>query len=163
MSQTTELSLEERLDRIESRTAIGDLVSSYAHGIDKRDIDRFMSVWHEGAEYLLGEVFGDFRGLDEIRRACEEVLWNGVPDTWHITTNHLVELDGDRATGMADVDCAATDHNGRPILIGASYYDEYERRDGRWGIVRRRADIHYLTGLLEGWGLSRESKMRPPQ
>lgn len=161
MTSTPERSVEQRLDLIESRNAINDLISSYAHGMDKRDIDRFMSIWHEGAEYLLGDPFEYFYGLDEILRACTEVIWGGCPDTWHITTNRLITIDGDAATGMADVDCAGTDASGRPILIGASYFDEYERREGRWGIVRRRADIHYLTGLLEGWGLTPESKMRP--
>jgi hypothetical protein len=37
-----------RVTELESRAAIRNLVSDYSHGFDKRDYDRFLSIWSVG-------------------------------------------------------------------------------------------------------------------
>jgi len=157
---STQPTLEQRLDMIESRAAIQDLVSSYAHGHDRHDIDLLMSVWHDDAEYLMGDLFGDHRGLQEIRHACEGLIWKHVPETWHFTTNLLLKVDGDHASAIALCDCHGTEVNGRAIVLACTYHDDYERRVGRWAIARRRLEFHYITGWQQGWGLGKENHFR---
>ena len=46
--------LERRIDEIESRNAMRDLVSNYCHGFDRRDWDCFIGIWHEDAVWDIG-------------------------------------------------------------------------------------------------------------
>ncbi|ABM97346.1 nuclear transport factor 2 family protein [Methylibium petroleiphilum] len=157
MTKFGELTAEQRLDVLESKDAIRDLVSGYALGWDRHDVNLLLSVFHEDAEYLMPGLFGDFRGADEIRRVYDQVVV-AIPETWHFTTNLLLKVDGDRATGISEVNMHGTEASGRPIILAATYLDEFQRRAGRWAISRRMVETHYVTGLLQGWGLTKESK-----
>ena len=44
------MSDDSRIDELVAYEEIRRLVADYAHGVDKRDRDRFVSVWHEDAE-----------------------------------------------------------------------------------------------------------------
>ena len=59
------LSLEQRIDLLETRLALVDLTSDYCHGFDKRDLDRFPK---------LQEVL-----------VIEESYARGTKDTWLLT------------------------------------------------------------------------------
>ncbi|WP_084027735.1 nuclear transport factor 2 family protein [Mycobacterium avium] len=141
------------LNEIRSRLLIQDLVANYCHGMDKHDLDLFMALWHPEAEFLPGEPFGNFYGADEIRRAVTELVWPGLPRTRHWTVNLVVKIDGDQATGLADVIGSATTPDGVMASVDATYEDRYERRDGVWCFVRRRIVVHEFTGLAEDWTL----------
>ena len=83
-----------------------------------------------------------------IRRAVEEVLWPFWRETHHLTTNLcLVFEDRDHTTGVCDVDCMGADQEDNLQVVGASYYDDFERRAGLWRIRRRRVQIHYFNPL----------------
>lgn len=100
----TDDALAARLDLLASRWAIHDLVSNYCHGMDKHDLERFSSVWHEDARFMPGEQFGVFEGRAAIERAAQELIWPGLPTTRHHTVNLVVTFDGDdKATGLSDV------------------------------------------------------------
>ena len=43
-----------RLDRLESRYEIEALVSNYCHGFDKRDYERFLSIWWDDCLWKIG-------------------------------------------------------------------------------------------------------------
>jgi SnoaL-like domain len=53
MTDSPQRSTEDRLDEIESRFAIADLVARYCEGTDTPDVEVFMSVWHDDAVSLL--------------------------------------------------------------------------------------------------------------
>ena len=83
------LSLESRVDRIESRTRIAELVAGYCEGVDRKELDKFTSLWHDDADYLIGAGRGDFHGVDEIAGfpAVAAKAWR---ETYHWTTNHVI-------------------------------------------------------------------------
>ena len=58
-----------RLERLESRYEIEALVSNYCHGFDKRDFDRFLSIWSDDCVWKIGPPFGDFSGHEGIHEA----------------------------------------------------------------------------------------------
>lgn len=60
--------LEARIDRIESRAAMQDLVSDYCHGFDKRDWDRFLAIWWEDCVWEIGPPFGALQGTPGLPR-----------------------------------------------------------------------------------------------
>jgi hypothetical protein len=146
----SEHALLERIGAIESDQELHRLVSDYCHGCDRKDEARFMAIWWPDAEWLIGDPWGDFRGEQEIRETINRI-WEGLPETHHLTTNLVTNIDGDRATGQSDVWCTATDAADRPLLIAATYDDDFERRDGEWRIASRRVKIHFFTPVLEPW------------
>jgi uncharacterized protein (TIGR02246 family) len=144
------------VDELASESAIRALVANYCHGIDKRDRDRFLSIWHPDAEWL-GGPSGDCHGIDEIARALEEKIWPGAAETHHWTSNLVIELDGDRASGMCDADVTVISPRGTPLMVAATYRDACERRAGTWRIRRREMVVHY-TGKLAGLELRRMTR-----
>jgi ketosteroid isomerase-like protein len=138
----------DRLDHVESRWALEDLVANYCHGVDKRDIDLFMSIWHEDALWKIGPPFGDFDGAGGIRHALEDVIWPAWRETHHWTTNLTVAFESpDVATGVCDVNCNGATPDDVMQVVSATYTDRFERRDGRWAIAERVVEIHYFSGV----------------
>lgn len=151
--------LEERLDAVEAQHEIHRLVSDYCHGVDKNDEARFLSIWHSDAEWLIGEPFGDFRGKEEIRHCLVDLIWPAFDESHHWTTNLAVDVDGDTATGVCDVWSTGT-VAATPVFIAATYYDDFERRDGSWAISRRSVDMYYFSAVDRPW--NSEPRISPP-
>lgn len=138
-----------RIDRLESRQAIVDLASEYCHGFDKRDFDRFLDIWWEDCVWNIGPPFGAFAGHEGIREAVIDVLWPAWEESHHLATNHVVSFDGgDRARAVCDVDCVGR-LAGEDVcqIVGATYEDQLERRDGTWRIRQRDVTIHYFNPI----------------
>jgi gamma-hexachlorocyclohexane dehydrochlorinase len=145
-----------RVDELESRTAIRDLVSDYCIGFDSRDIERFMAIWHEDAVWEIGPPFGNFAGAASIRRAVLETLFPAWRETHHLATNLVLTFrDADRASGICNVDCMGATPDNVVQMVGASYADEFERRAGVWKIARRVVTLHYFNPVPG-------AKMTPP-
>jgi gamma-hexachlorocyclohexane dehydrochlorinase len=117
--------------------------------VDRKDLERFSSLWHEDAEYLIGAGRGDFRGLAEIRR-FPEVAGKVWRETYHWTTNHVVEFDGaDTAGGTSDCLAMCTHHTGEVSYVSATYLDRYERRDGQWKFARREVKRWFVSAPVD--------------
>jgi len=137
-----------RVNELESRAAIRDLVSDYCIGFDRHDWDRFIGIWHEDAVWAIGDPFGNFTGHEGIREAVFEVLYPAWRETNHLATNLRIEFsDADHARGKCDVDCMGAAPDGVVQMVGASYTDTFERRSGIWKIARRNVQIHYFNPL----------------
>ena len=138
-----------RLDLLESRAAMQDLVSDYFHGFDKRDYKRFLSIWWEDCLWDIGPPFGRFNGHEGIHSAIYEVLWPAWKESHHLVTNLRIEFDGqDAASAMCDVDCTGLLTNeDECTIVNATYYDNFERRDGEWKISKRKVEIHYFNPI----------------
>jgi gamma-hexachlorocyclohexane dehydrochlorinase len=135
-----------RIDELESTNRLRELVADYCHGLDKRDEERFMRVWHKDAVWEMGSELGDFWGSAQIQQALVNLVWLDYPVTTHLAANHVVEFqDADRATGLCDLSCEATLACGDHLQTLATCTDIYERRNGRWAIVRRSVDVHHST------------------
>lgn len=146
-----------RVDELESRNALRDLVSDYCHGFDKHDWDRFMAIWWPDCVWDIGPPFGTFEGHDGVRSAVHDVLLPFWRETHHLTTNLRLTFETpDLASGICDVDCMGADAEDNFQVVGATYEDRFERRAGVWRIARRRVQIHYFNPIPE-------ARMRAPQ
>ncbi len=140
--------LEDRIDRVESRFALHDLVSDYCHGFDKHDWDRFLAIWWDDCTWEIGPPFGDFHGHGGIARAVKEILWPAWKASSHFTTNLVVRFaDRDHAHGICDVDCIGTTADDIAQTVSATYTDDFERRGGVWKIKVRRVKMHHFSPL----------------
>lgn len=137
----------DRIDELESRIAIRDLASDYCHGFDKRDYERFLAIWWHDCVWDIGPPFGRFEGHEGIRVAIHDVLWPAWQESHHLATNHTIRfLDADNATAVCDVDCVGTLVDEDVCqMVGATYYDTLQRRQGNWKIRERDVRIHYFN------------------
>jgi ketosteroid isomerase-like protein len=138
----------QRIDRLESRQAMRDLVTDYCQGFDRGDFDRFLSIWWEDCVWDIGPPFGAFAGHAGIEKAVKEVLWPVWRETHHLTSNLKVAFeDADNARGECDVDCMGATRDDVVQMISATYRDHFQRRNGVWKIARRDVTIHYFNPI----------------
>jgi uncharacterized protein (TIGR02246 family) len=157
MSTTESTTLEQRIQALEDRNAIIELAAKYNRGVDSYDEDLWMSVFHDDADYNIGDTFGDHKGTDEIR-AILHTLRGYFKEIHHYATNVVVEIDGDVARMEVDADVTATDGKGRALMLAASYVDRAERRDGVWRFALRDITLHYATPVDQPWSLAPETR-----
>ena len=147
--QATLQALLARIDELESRIAIRDLVSDYCHGFDKGDFDRFLSIWWDDCVWDIGPPFGRFEGHSGVHEAVHEVLWPAWRETHHLTTNLKISFDDpDNAHSECDVDCMGVlDGETECTVVGATYRDRLQRREDSWKILQRDVQIHYFNPI----------------
>jgi gamma-hexachlorocyclohexane dehydrochlorinase len=146
--QATVEKLMARVEELESRSEIKDLVIDYCVGFDSKNWDRFMAIWHKDAVWEIGPPFGTFSGHEGISKALHEVLEPAWRETHHISSNIQIEfLDANNARGSSDVDCMGANKNDVVQMVNATYQDEYQRRNGVWKIARRVVTMHYFNAI----------------
>jgi gamma-hexachlorocyclohexane dehydrochlorinase len=140
--------MQRRIDELESRSALRDLVTDYCLGFDNQDWDRFISIWHTDAVWEIGPPFGTFVGHEGIKEAVYEVLYPVWRETHHLTSNlRLTFSDTDHAHGVCNVDCMGATKDDIVQMISATYTDDFERRDEVWKIAKRHVVIHYFNPI----------------
>lgn len=151
--------MDDRLQALEDRLAIQDLMSRYAAMVDQRDWDAMDRVFSPDAtiDYTTtGGISGPYRStLEWLHRALEP--W---PINLHYITNLTVELDGDRAKSRcyfyAPMGRAEQD-GGQLVITNAGWYDDdLVRTDDGWRIARRHCEQTMMVGSLpEGYEIPR--------
>ena len=138
--------LMERIDQLESRNAMRDLVTAYCRGFDSGNYEQFLGIWWPDCVWNIGPPFGVFEGQAGIARAVKEVLWPAWRETHHLTSNLTVTFAGpDDAHGVCDVDCLGATPDDVVQMVGATYRDHFQRRGGEWRIKRRDVTIHFFN------------------
>lgn len=150
-----------RIDLLEARNALLDLISGYAQGFDHHDPELLRSVFHEDAVLDLGPIWGSYRGIDEIMGAADQ-FWTGAPFMHHWMANPLVEIDlaAGTATGSSALDCLSTFTESGTSHIGGRYRDKFVRVEGRWVISERTLDVQFVTPMPD-WKPAQGSETDP--
>ena len=142
MSETM-TGLMERLERVESRLAIGQLPIRYAMAIDSRDLDSWVSLFVSDVQ-----VGRDRFGREELRSYIDVAL-RKFRRSVHQIVGHRVDLvDADHATG-ATYCRAEHEVDDRWIVMAICYFDEYRRVEGEWFFSRRREKHWYAADINE--------------
>jgi 3-phenylpropionate/cinnamic acid dioxygenase small subunit len=130
-------------------TQITNLLYRYAELMDAGDFVNCAELFRHARIKLAGDAYVD---ADAVRQVWE----NGVkryPDgtlrTKHVTTNAIVEIDGDSATARSyyTVFQQTDDFPLQPIIAGR-YHDRFEKVDGRWRWTERDYSLVDLVGDL---------------
>jgi ketosteroid isomerase-like protein len=154
---------EYRLDLLEARNDLLDLISRYGHGFDHRDAALLHSIWREDAVLDL-DFFGRFEGIDAIMGAAAQ-YWEASPFMHHWMANPLVSLDleAGSATAATELDCVCTYVEDGTSHIGGRYLDSFVREDdGRWVIARRVFEIAFVTPMPD-WKPAQGAEAEPLQ
>lgn len=137
-----------RIDQLESRNAMRDLVTTYCRAFDGGNFASFLAIWWEDCVWDIGPPFGVFEGYAGIEKAVKEVLWPVWRETHHLTSNLQVTFEGkDDARGVCDVDCMGATRDDVVQMISATYRDHFQRRGDTWRIKRRDVTIHYFNPI----------------
>ena len=143
--------LRREVRRLRDHEEIRQLLYRYARGVDRADLGCLRSVYAEGGIDRHGPYEGTGAEFAQIVVDAAKNVWEHVGA--HHITNHYIEVDGDRA--RAEVYFLAYHphlDDGRPELavMSGRYLDELERRDGRWGIVRRTVITDWSRSHVDG-------------
>jgi hypothetical protein len=138
------LTLEQRVDRLESREQIRTLSHRYALAVDSRNLDDLVALFVEDAQ--VGRS-GEVKGRPALRAWFSKALGR-LGDTVHYVTNQVIDLDSDtEAHGV--VTCRDEVEIDGEWRVGAiQYWDQYERHDGIWLFRRRKLHRWYLVDAL---------------
>jgi hypothetical protein len=122
--------------------AIETLIMTYAERVDLGDFAGVADLF-DGATYrsVLGDDVMVQEGRDAVLNTFETLVRrypDGTPRTKHVTTNVMVDIDGDTATArsyytvMQQTDVLPL----QPIICGR-YHDAFAKHDGVWRLTDR--------------------------
>jgi ketosteroid isomerase-like protein len=140
--QRTEL--ETRLDAIETRLALRDLVSRYAKAVDTRSLDDLSALFAPDARFGADNGSFDAEGKAAIMADFQRQFM-GMGPSFHAVHDQIIDLDPanpDRASGITT--CHAEVLRDDTMWLGAvRYTDRYVRVDGRWRFAERMLGFFY--------------------
>jgi uncharacterized protein (TIGR02246 family) len=138
--------LVDRVQALEDKAALWQLVSRYAVGVDDQDYDTLRGLFAEDATFLglSGDVTkGSKEVVDYLRSRAESAHKERVHTP---TTQILDELDGDHAKGLVLCYAALFGHDSSDTFFAFRYKDEYVRQDGQWRFASRH--VHGVTHII---------------
>ncbi|MGX1319280.1 hypothetical protein AB7M17_002733 [Bradyrhizobium sp. USDA 377] len=119
------------------RLAIRDLVENWAVWRDAGDWERFATVWHEEGWMSATWFQGPAR---DFMRVSQEGFAKGVR-ILHFLGGTSIDLSGERAIAQTKMTISqrALVHDVLcDVVCTGRFYDFLEKRQGKWGIVRRQ-------------------------
>jgi hypothetical protein len=141
-----QMDLNERLQRVEDRLAIQDLISRYGITLDDRRYNEVGELYTEDARFWqhVPAAGTDVRGRREIVEFYRQRLGNVGP-SYHYHHGHIVEfIDARTARGVVTAH-AEMGVEGRMVLVGFRYHDLYAKGiDDRWRFAERETWFHYF-------------------
>ena len=135
-------SLEARIQRIDDRMAIEQLLMEYGRAVDDRDFAAFAALFTEDGEWKGAQ--GSYRGSKEIRKSMEKMFTEAAADipkghNFHVLTNVIIDLQGDHATASSKFIFYKMNGAKPEAQVAGRYEDRLVRVDGAWKFQQRRA------------------------
>ena len=125
------------MDEMRERQRIREVVENWVLWRDAGDWERFRSVWHEDGWMMATWFQGPAERFIAVSRDGFE---RGV-NILHFLGGSTIELRGDRAvaqTKMQIMQRAPVDGVACDVVCTGRFYDFFEQRQGRWGVVLRQ-------------------------
>jgi hypothetical protein len=131
---TEQLTLEQRIRRLEDRAEIIELTARYCRHVTEANKEAIVAL------YTNDGVFDRSNAEGKVSRGHTELLatyGNSGPNAFlPVIHNHVIELDGDEATGTCVVESPV--RAGKPTGFVSRYEDKYRRVNGRWRFAERK-------------------------
>ena len=143
-------SLTRRVEQLEARVEIAELVSGYAIACDEHDIARLKSQFAEDAVMDSPSKLLQANGREEILAMYVRLFKIRGPG-YHWTHDHFVHFDiahPDQATGLVQSH-AETCPDNEVSVSGMRYDDQYRKIDGRWVFQKRTLKFLYYVPVKD--------------
>jgi hypothetical protein len=124
-------------DEIVEKLAIREVLENWITWRDSGDWERFRTVWTSDG-YMMATWFQG-TAADFIKVSIEG--WNKGVSILHFLGGISIDLAGDRAisqTKMTISQRATVDTHPVDVVCTGRFYDFFQKRDGKWGIVLRQ-------------------------
>ena len=137
--------LDQRMQAIEDRDEIRELTARYCHSIAKAEAATIVDLFCDDGIFEMGERL--VRGRSEL-----EAFYATVSDSPPIPFihNHVIDLDGDQATGLCYVEIRLV-QAGEAYTAAGWYNDRYRREADRWRFAHRLFHVFHWVSLSKGW------------
>jgi uncharacterized protein (TIGR02246 family) len=143
MPPDTELALQRLLDEAEIR----ELMLTFARGLDERDWDAYAGTFAEDGAF---EIMGQRRvGRSDIAAGPARDLTQ-FDRTQHYSTNHRIEIYGDRAAASHYLLAVHVPDAGKPSEhadVGGRYVCECRRTSEGWRFSEVKLEIWWTRGI----------------
>jgi len=136
-----------RIDRLESLDEIRQLAARYSLSLDMRDMDAHVNLFVDDIRVSRDKV-----GRAHLKRWLDDTLRQQFTGTSHHIGNHIIEFeDPDRAHGVVysknEHETPRAEGGSEWVIMQMLYWDNYERRDGRWYFRRRLPCYWYASDI----------------
>jgi hypothetical protein len=134
-------------------TTIRDLIENWALWRDAGDWERFRTVWHEDGRMMATWWQGPYT---EFIKVSQEGFARGVR-ILHFLGGSTIDVSGDRAVAQTKMTITQRVNVHEvlcDVVCTGRFYDFFERRGARWGLVLRQPiyEIDRLTPVSGGLG-----------
>jgi ketosteroid isomerase-like protein len=141
-----------RVQAIEDKDGVWRLLMEYRRHLDSRDFKAYASLFTDDGMWAgdLGKAVGP-AAIEDLLVRTLEVYESDTTRTYHVVSNPVIDVDGDRATAYTNWTFVTRAGNDMPVweMLG-HYVDEIVRTPEGWKFKRRVAyrDMPYVS--LEG-------------
>lgn len=139
--------LEAIVRELADKESIRELAYRYVHHVWRQDAAAVADLFAEDGE-MDTSLEEPIRGRPALRSAFVRLL-DGA-DLQPFVHNHLIEIDGDTASGICYIDLRAV-RDGKSMMGSGFYTDRYVRVGGRWKFKSRALTLRHFVPLEEGW------------
>lgn len=158
------VSLEARISELEKRVALLDdietirrLRMTYHTYVNENRWGDIADLFTEDASIDMGYV-AMMKGREDINKQMVDIP-NHTNLLKHFIHGHVVDVDGDTASGYLYLEAKYAD-NGVSLFVAGKVTDEYVRLDGQWLIRDSATHLYFTTPLSKGWAVENPHYLR---
>ncbi|HEY1413152.1 MAG TPA: nuclear transport factor 2 family protein [Rhodopila sp.] len=120
------------------KDAIRELLARYCFALDEARFEDMAALFTPDGVWET--AFGTGSGRAGIVAQARSIATGERPRRVHLTTNIVIDLDGDRATARSNWLLFQNSPDGPVIGSGGGYYDKLVKADGQWFFQHRTID-----------------------
>lgn len=137
-----DMTVEQRLQKLEDVEAIRSLLIDYGRALDKRDFEAYGQLFAKNGTWKGG--MGSATSPEDIAKMVEAGFGRMSPEIYtdsnHVMTSLDIEVDGDTAQAWSRWMWVIVDEDGKPRIERAGHYeDTLVREGGSWKFHERQA------------------------
>ena len=144
-------STEQLVRELADREEIKELTARYAHGVAHGEGLKVAELFTDNGTFINrlnpNEQPTVVKGREALNKFYGAIKRNVAVPCIH---NHLINLNGDEATGTCSIEVRITRNN--QSMIGSGYYeDRFRRENGQWKFVERDCTFFHFVPIQQGW------------
>ena len=139
--------LETIVRELADKEAIRELTHRYVHHVWNQDPVATVALFAADGE-MDTSLEAPIRGRPALLEAFTRLIEGA--DLQPYVHNHMIEIDGDRATGTCYIDLRSV-QDGKSMMGSGYYTDRYVRIEGEWKFRSRALTLRHFVPLDVGW------------